>query len=410
SSGDSALPRTMSEFLTINDDDGNVNNGTPDLCEISSAFLQHGIEVDGFSSNVSFSYSPGTPAIMTPGATQPFTLSVGGLCKVPVAGTARIHWRNAASGTFTSALLSSATPNNYTGEIVAPPCAAGQIQYYFSVSTATSTGVPSGIVVYPSTNGTTPAPIVALVSTGSTISGDDFESDRGWVVGPNTAPTGAWVRVDPNGTAAQPEDDHSESGTTCFVTGQGSVGGTLGEADIDGGSTILTSPAYNFASASDVLVSYWRWYSNGAGAAPYEDTFRVDVSNDNGATWTNAETVGPANGPNTNGGWVQASWSLSSKGKVPTGQVKIRFTAEDLVNGSLVEAAVDDVQFSALVCVDAPPCPADYNQDGGVDGSDIQSFFIDWQAGTVAADVNQDGGVDGGDIETFFVAWQAGGC
>ncbi|MCX5689703.1 MAG: hypothetical protein NTV94_07970, partial [Planctomycetota bacterium] len=375
SSGDSALPRTVSEFLTINDDDGNVNNGTPDLCEISTAFLQHGIELDGFSSNVAFNYSPGTAAIMTPGARQPFTLSVDGLCKVPVAGTARIHWRTAASGAFTSAMLSSSTPNNYTGEIVAPDCAAGQIQYYFSVSATAPTGGPASTVVYPSTNGTTPAPIVALVSTGSSVSSDDFEAERGWVVGPTSAASGAWVRVDPNGTIAQPEDDHSESGTVCFVTGQGPVGGAAGVADVDTGSTILTSPAYNFAGASDVLVSYWRWYSNGAGAAPYEDAFRVDVSNDNGATWTNAETVGPTNGPSTNGGWVQATWSLSSKGKVPTGQVKIRFTAEDLVNGSLVEAAVDDVQFSVLTCVDAPPCPADYNQDGGVDGGDIESFF-----------------------------------
>jgi hypothetical protein len=57
-----------------------------------------------------------------------------------------------------------------------------------------------------------------------------------------------------------------------------------------------------------------------------------------------------------------------------------------------------------------PPCPADYNQDGGVDGGDVESFFLDWEAGEAAADVNADGGVDGGDLSTFFAAWQAGGC
>jgi thiamine monophosphate synthase len=31
-------------------------------------------------------------------------------------------------------------------------------------------------------------------------------------------------------------------------------------------------------------------------------------------------------------------------------------------------------------------------------------------AAEVGADVNHDGGVDGGDVETFFVIWQAGGC
>ena len=56
------------------------------------------------------------------------------------------------------------------------------------------------------------------------------------------------------------------------------------------------------------------------------------------------------------------------------------------------------------------PCPADFNQDGGVDGSDIEAFFLVWQNGDTSADVNQDGGVDGSDIETFFMAWEAGGC
>lgn len=54
------------------------------------------------------------------------------------------------------------------------------------------------------------------------------------------------------------------------------------------------------------------------------------------------------------------------------------------------------------------PCYADFNRDGGVDGSDIESFFRRWEVGD--ADVNLDGGVDGSDIESFFIQWAAGGC
>ena len=57
-----------------------------------------------------------------------------------------------------------------------------------------------------------------------------------------------------------------------------------------------------------------------------------------------------------------------------------------------------------------PYCPADYNMDGGIDGQDIEAFFIDWSAGNAAADVNLDGGIDGQDVETFFIAWENGGC
>lgn len=56
------------------------------------------------------------------------------------------------------------------------------------------------------------------------------------------------------------------------------------------------------------------------------------------------------------------------------------------------------------------PCPADFNQDGGIDGADVEAFFIAWEAGDPSADVNQDGGIDGADVETFFAAWEAGGC
>ncbi|MBS0195283.1 MAG: immunoglobulin domain-containing protein [Planctomycetes bacterium] len=57
-----------------------------------------------------------------------------------------------------------------------------------------------------------------------------------------------------------------------------------------------------------------------------------------------------------------------------------------------------------------PACAADYNQDGGVDGTDVNSFFADWESGLPCSDVNLDGGVDGADVDTFFVAWENGGC
>jgi hypothetical protein len=55
-------------------------------------------------------------------------------------------------------------------------------------------------------------------------------------------------------------------------------------------------------------------------------------------------------------------------------------------------------------------CPADFNQDGGVDGADVDAFFAAWENGETQADVNQDGGIDGGDVDTFFAAWENGGC
>lgn len=55
-------------------------------------------------------------------------------------------------------------------------------------------------------------------------------------------------------------------------------------------------------------------------------------------------------------------------------------------------------------------CPADFNQDGGIDGSDVEAFFSAWESGDPIADVNDDGGIDGSDVGRFFEAWDAGGC
>ena len=53
-------------------------------------------------------------------------------------------------------------------------------------------------------------------------------------------------------------------------------------------------------------------------------------------------------------------------------------------------------------------CLADHNRDGGVDGSDVVEFFLDWEAGASESDVNLDGGIDGLDLFSFFDAWETG--
>jgi hypothetical protein len=54
-------------------------------------------------------------------------------------------------------------------------------------------------------------------------------------------------------------------------------------------------------------------------------------------------------------------------------------------------------------------CSGDFNDDGGVDGSDISDFFDAWENGSDLADCNHDGGVDGNDAGEFLNSWE-GGC
>ncbi|MBS0197780.1 MAG: hypothetical protein JSR77_13580 [Planctomycetes bacterium] len=91
-----------------------------------------------------------------------------------------------------------------------------------------------------------------------------------------------------------------------------------------------------------------------------------------------------------------------------SGQFIIASTIQSAVGfGETPENLVAVIAFDSIP---TPPvtCIGDYNQDGGVDGADVEAFYNDWEAGDAAADLNQDGGIDGGDVETFFRAWENG--
>jgi len=65
---------------------------------------------------------------------------------------------------------------------------------------------------------------------------------------------------------------------------------------------------------------------------------------------------------------------------------------------------------SNVAILTVQPCPADFNQDGGVDGTDVDVFFEAWTAADSATDIDLSGGVDGADVDAFFLYWSAGGC
>ncbi|MBS0197677.1 MAG: hypothetical protein JSR77_13060 [Planctomycetes bacterium] len=90
-------------------------------------------------------------------------------------------------------------------------------------------------------------------------------------------------------------------------------------------------------------------------------------------------------------------------------------TARFEIAGTLaLGARAGDVRLQScspeLQCGLCPPCTPDYNADGGIDGQDVEAFFIDWENGLRCADVNRDGGVDGSDVQRFFRLWENGSC
>lgn len=313
----------------------------------------------------------GPPTLMPPGVPTSFDVEIIPNDEELQPGTALLWYRYDA-GVFQSTALTPVAGNLYTATLPPPDC-GDTPQFYIS-----ATGNLSGVITKPA--GGAASPYVAGVGSTSVLLSDDFETDQGWVIGAadDDATTGIWERVDPVGTIAQPEDDHSpDPGTFCFVTGQGSPGGDPGVNDVDDGKTTLISPLIDL-NIGTATISYWRWYSNVEGAAPNEDVMTVDVSNQNGldGTWVNVETVGPF-GPETEGGWYYHEFNVSDY-VLPSGSVRVRFVVRDADAGSLVEAAIDDFHVQRFTCGNQPPncaMPGDLNFDTAINGLDLPEFL-----------------------------------
>ena len=380
------------DFITLNDDNADPTDGSPDYDLIAQAFGLHNLPAPALSP-LKFTFPNGLPASVSPAGGQTIAVNVSALASQPVAGSGKFLYRVGNSGAFTVQAMSQGAANSYTATIPAVSC-PGQLQYYFQASVQGG-GTANNPTNAPATIYS--APIAASVAT---VFSDDFETDQGWGYGAagDDATTGQWVRVDPVGTGAQPENDHTAAGTMCAVTGQGSSGGSLGEADIDGGTTTLVSPLINLAGADEAYFSAWIAYSNDAGSNPNTEVFPIQVSNNNGSTWVTMENVSASTS-----GWVFKSWRLNDFVTL-TATMRVRFRGQDLAanGGSLVEAAVDDVTVTATDCTAA--IVGDINGDGHVDGADLGLLIAGWgQPG--ASDLNGNGTTDGADLGLLIANW-----
>jgi choice-of-anchor B domain-containing protein len=225
---------------------------------------------------------------------------------------------------------------------------------------------------------------------------DPLEAETGWEASlpGDDAISGRWIRVDPVGTALplrsphpvgpagardgssaaegvgpaiglehegeegdgavpgaiQPESDRTPEGTMCFVTGDGGNPDNPDERDLDQGRTTLTSPSMDLTGMSIPAIAYWLWYY----ASPPDpmDYLLVELSNDDGQTWTPVDTTrGILNH------WQERVIRVADT-LPPSSQMKLRFVAQDAGDAiTIVEAAIDDVMAfdAATPVVGLPP-------------------------------------------------------
>ncbi len=299
-------------------------------------------------------------------------------------------------GPFTnSTRLQLVNGSNYSAVLPAIPCESS-IDFYLIASAL------SGLTVTDPANA--PADLHHLVVDPEIlIFEDDFEDDQGWeatTIGAGT--TGAWVRDEPIGTFSnvipvQPEFDRSEDhGSLCYFTGQHS-GGSIGSNDVDLGPVILTSPTIDISQYANVELQFACWLYTSIGTP---DSLTVQISRDNGATWTTASLISATDG------WEFKSLSLNDFPNAIGTQLRVRFTISDIPSDSLTEAAVDEFRVFAYQC---EAIQGDLNGDGivnmadmGVLGGCMTGPQASLTGNCTRADANGDSHVDLRDASVLF--------
>ncbi len=353
--------------------------------EILESFLYVGEQVLGSTAFVDFPF--GFPSIAPVGTETEFVVEISAAFNQLDPSTATLRTR-IDDDSLVITPMSQAGEGLYLATLPAAACGS-VIDVAFGIDT--TSGVP---LILQSTD----VPWTVEVIDELIAFEDDAETDQGWMLGVagDTATTGVWVRVDPNGTAAQPEDDASDPGVNCFVTGQGSVGGSVGENDIDGGFTTLVTPTIDTSDFDVMTVSFAYWYRNDAGASPGEDSMQVELSTDGGGNWSLLTDISEN----------ATSWRIF-EADIETNfspTTMVRFVASDLGAGSVVEAAIDDFSLSARSCGKIA-CPGDFNGDDLVDGADLGLLLAAWNSNAPEADLDGSGNVDGADLGLLLAAW-----
>ncbi|MCK4656045.1 MAG: hypothetical protein KAT85_03415, partial [candidate division Zixibacteria bacterium] len=310
--GSVITPQITIDYLTIDDDDADLYNGTPHWDEICAAFGAHNMDCPEME-EIRFNYPNGLPELADPDSGVTFRVDVIPGISVPVEGSGVLYY-SIDGGPFESGSMSEVAPNEYQAVLPGADCQS-TIEWYVEassiVSGAFSDPPDAPITVYS----------VKVATDITIIFEDDFETYKTWTEF-GSASDGRWQRGVPvgDGSNGDPTSDFDGSGQ-CYLTGN-----EAGDSDVDSGTTVLVSPIIDLAGKY-ARLSYARWYSNDAGNSPHTDRMNIYISTNGGLNWLTLETVGPIT--QASGGWYQKKFWVNDY-ITPTEEVKIRFIASDL--------------------------------------------------------------------------------
>jgi len=325
--GDSIEPSITVDYLTLDDNDGNINNGTPHFSEICTGFGAHNMDCPALSL-VTFSYPNGKPVTVLPTGGTTIRVSVTGVGATPQPNTGRFYYN--LGTTWLNVAMTQVSNNVYDATFPASTC-GNTIKYYFTAQTTT------GLTITDPSDAPSGYYTAVSASSIATLFSDNFSSNLGWT---GMGGSGEWTISAANGGSggdgyggSDPSLDHSPTSDD-GVLGTDNTSGTGGDYSANLTTTYwVTSPVINCTGQTHVSLEFYRWLGvernnydhaylqvyNGAswislfenGSTTIDEsawslvTYDVSAVADNNANFQIRFGIGP-----TDSGWEYCGWNI----------------------------------------------------------------------------------------------------
>lgn len=346
------IPSMYPEVVAADDDDGNLENGTPNICEINEAFGRHGLRP----------LSASAPSFgVTPPSQEGFKVSVELLglypqCEDDKIDSVTLNWRlRSAGGPGTDVAMTTSAPTTYEGFI--PPQPDGEVVNY--KVTVARPGAPS--LSFPD-NPADPM-YEFFVGEVTVLYCTDFEQDPnlgGWTHGltAGSSSQGAddWQWNVPNGDNGSGDPDDAFSGKRVF-------GNDLGTGMFNGKyqgdkTNFAMSPVVETGSHTNIRLQYRRWLG-------VEDAFfdKASIYANDLVLWQNLDSQ---QGDDSKTHHQDREWrfhDVDLTNGVKDGKVQVKWEIASDGGFELGGWTLDDV---CIVAWDAPVCG-----DGVLKGGEV---------------------------------------
>lgn len=342
------IPTTYVEALVADDNDGDLTNGTPNMCAINSGYGAHGLasaaSALGLSPPVRDVFSVSFSAQPPSGAAD---------CMGPTVTKAAIEWKKRDGAPSTVDLAQSGT--TYAGKIPSQP--DGTVVQYKVVITLSD----GSSISYP--NNAADPYYEFYVGPVTKLWCQDFESGAAeWTHGATPANRDEWQAGVPQGLGGDPRT--AFAGSAVFgmdLTNDGVYRGSM--------STYAETPEIDLQGNTNVRLQYQRWLGVEDG---FFDNARILA---NGAkVWTNFASAAE---PMTGVDHLDKEWRFQDvdlSAQAATGKVKLRFELDSDQGLNYGGWTMDEV--CVVAAAPAPTCgngtldEGESCDDGNVDDGD----------------------------------------